>query len=318
MKMDRLISIIMLLLERKTVSGAELAKAFGVSTRTIYRDLDTIGQAGIPIVTRMGRDGGVSIMEQYKVDKRLFTTSDITSLLIGLGGVRSALSGDEISHTLAKVRGMIPEEQLSEIEFQSNQIAIDLTPWTKDVRLAGYLTLIKTAMTDRRTLRFDYTNAQGGATSREVEPYRLLHKGEGWYLQGYCLLRREFRTFRIYRIANLGLTDTVFTPREFDPAALEMSEAASPPMVEVTFRFDEAVKPDVVGFYGDGVVESSGDGMYLAKVMLFDNPRGYHSLLHMGEHCECLAPEYVRAYIAERARMMAALYESQSDSSNSP
>ena len=307
--MDRLISIIMLLLERKTVSANQLADTFGVSTRTIYRDLDTIGQAGIPIVTRMGANGGVSIMEQYKVDKRLFTTSDIASLLIGLGGVRSALSGEEIGATLAKVRGLIPEEQLAEIEFQSNQIAIDLTPWAKDAHLSGYLTLIKTAMTGRRTLRFDYTNARGGSTSREVEPYRLLHKGDGWYLQGYCLLRREFRTFRIYRMTNAELADTVFTPRKFDPAALEISEAASPPMVEVTFRFDEAVKPDVVGFYGDGVIESCGDGTYLAKVMLFDNPRGYHALLYMGEHCECLAPDYVRAYIGERARAMAALYE---------
>lgn len=311
MKMDRLISIIMLLLERKTVNAAELAKIFGVSTRTIYRDLDTIGQAGIPIVTRMGRDGGVSIMEQYKVDKRLFTTSDITSLLIGLGGMRSALSGEEIGATLAKVRGLIPEHQLAEIDFQSNQIAIDLTPWVKDTRLSGYLTMLKTAMTDRRTLVFNYTNAEGGTSNREVEPYRLLHKGDGWYLQGYCLLRQEFRIFRIYRMANLNLTDTVFTPREFDAALLEMKEPLGPSMVEVTFRFDEAVKPDVVGFYGDGVVEACGDGSYLAKVMLFDNPRGYHALLYMGEHCECLAPERVRAYIAERAQAMARLYQDE-------
>jgi len=109
-------------------------------------------------------------------------------------------------------------------------------------------------------------------------------------------------------MANAELADRVFTPRKFDPAALEMSETESPPMVEVTFRFDEAVKPDVTGFYGDGAIESCGDGTYLAKVMLFDNPRGYHSLLYMGEHCECLAPEHVRAYIGERARAMAKLY----------
>lgn len=308
MKMDRLISIIMLLLERKTVNAAELAGAFDVSTRTIYRDLDTINQAGIPIVTHMGRDGGVSIMEEYKVDKRLFTTSDITSLLIGLGGVRSALSGEDIGATLTKVRSMIPEGQVAEIEFQSNQIAIDLTPWAKDARLAGYLTLIKAGMDGKRTLRFDYTNAQGGTSNREAEPYRLLHKGDSWYLQGYCLLRQEFRTFRIYRMVNLELTDIVFTPREFDPALLEMTETTSPPMVEVTFRFDETVKPDVIGIYGDGVVEACGDDTYLAKVPLLDSPMGYHALLYMGEHCECLAPDRVRAYIAERARAMAKLY----------
>ncbi len=308
MKIDRLISIIMLLLERKTVSAAELARTFDVSTRTIYRDLDTIGQAGVPIVTQMGPGGGVSIMEQYKIDKRLFTASDITSLLIGLGGMRSAIAGDELGGTLAKVRGLIPRDHLAEIEAQSERIAIDLSPWEADARLGGYLTLIKTAMTERRILRIEYMDARGRSTSRETEPYRLLHKGDGWYVQGFCLLREEFRTFRISRIAAIAITDTIFAPRAFDPAVFSAQRADSPALVEVIFRFHEKVKPEVTGFFGSGVVEACGDGFYLARITLLDEPYGYHSLLFMAEHCECLAPPHVRAYIAERAREMAKVY----------
>jgi predicted DNA-binding transcriptional regulator YafY len=309
MKMNRLISIIMLLLERKTVSAAELARTFDVSTRTIYRDLDTIGQAGIPIVTQMGPGGGVSIMEQYKIDKRLFTASDITSLLIGLSGMRSAIAGDEVGGTLAKVRGLIPREQLAEIEAQSERIAIDLTPWEADARLGGYLALIKAAMAKHHILRIEYIDARGRRSSREAEPYRLLHKGDGWYMQGFCLLRGEFRTFRLSRIASALSTGTVFEPRPFDASVFSAQLSDSPALVEVIFRFREEAKPEVVGFYGEGAVEACGDGFYLARVMLLDEPYGYHSLLFMAEHCECLSPPYVREYIAERTREMAKVYQ---------
>lgn len=308
MKMDRLISIIMLLLERKKLSATELARTFDVSTRTIYRDIDTIAQAGIPIVTYPGQNGGVGIMEQYKVDKRLFTASDITRLLIGLGGMHSAMSGDEITHTLAKVRGMIPPEQLSEIEFQTNQIAIDLTPWMKDSGLEEKLNRIKAALMGRRTLRFNYTNAYGSGTTREVEPYRLLFKGNSWYLQGYCLLRGEYRMFRFQRMEDLALTERGFEPRKFDPSVFDDWGEINLPLVEVCFRFDETVRQSIVEYFGEGAIVSVEDGMYTARIMAYDNEFGYDMFLMYGEKCEVLSPQRIRSYVAEKAAAIVELY----------
>ncbi len=308
MKMDRLISIIMLLLERETVRAAELARIFGVSTRTIYRDIDTLGQAGIPVVTYPGVNGGIGIMEQYKVDKRLFTVSDITSLLIGLTGVHSALSGSEIASTLVKIRGMIPEEQRTEVEFQTNQIAIDLTPWGQAGRLAEMLSLIKKALAEKTTLAFDYTNAYGQASSREVEPYRLLHKGSSWYLQGYCLMRGGFRTFRFYRMDRLRITGNSFEPRDFDRSVLDMEGQPGAPMVEICFRFDETARKDIEEYYGDGVIESHEGGTHIAKVLMPDNEQSYNIFLLYGDRCECLSPPHVREYIHKKAMAVAAMH----------
>jgi predicted DNA-binding transcriptional regulator YafY len=115
LKIDRLISIIMILLERKKISATKLAEMFEVSTRTIYRDMETINAAGIPILTFPGINGGIGIMEEYKIDKKLFTTSDITTLLMGLGSISSTLTNDEIINTLAKVKGLVPSEQIRDI-----------------------------------------------------------------------------------------------------------------------------------------------------------------------------------------------------------
>jgi len=307
MKVERLVSIIMLLLERKTISAPELAEIFEVSTRTIYRDIDTINQAGIPIVTYPGPNGGIGIMEQYKVDKRLFSTTDVASLLIGLGGIRSVLTTEEIANTLAKVKSMVPQEQLSELDFQMNQITIDLTSWTQDSRQSDYLVLLKKAVAERQTLILDYSNANGDITTREVEPYRLLHKGNSWYLQGYCLLRNELRTFRFNRISKIAPTNTKFTLRPIDFSKLDEG-LSDIPSIEATIRFPESAKKDIVGFYGDGVITSFENGFYTAKIQIADNERGYKLLFLLSNTCECIAPEKARNYLIDWTTAFAKLY----------
>ena len=309
MRLDRLISIIMLLLERETVSAGELAAAFGVSTRTIYRDLDAINQAGVPIVSKMGVHGGAGIMQAYKVDKRLFSASDLTSLLIGLGGAQ-AVRGGELDATLAKVRGLIPQSHQQEVEAAAGRIAIDLEPWYTGSRLRETMELAQAALAANRVLRFEYISSVGKATRRRVEPQRLLYKGNSWYLQGYCLLRGAWRTFRLSRTEDMVMEDEVFTPRPFNPDVF----ASSPPdvpMVEADIRFDAGLLRDMVDFYGEGVVTSRDGDMYTARITLMDNEQGYSMLLMYGERCECLGPPHVRAFLLQKAEAVASMYRGE-------
>jgi predicted DNA-binding transcriptional regulator YafY len=159
LKIDRLISIIMILLQRKKISATKLAEMFEVSTRTIYRDIQTINSAGIPIITYPGINGGIGIMEEYKIDKKLFTTSDIAVLLMSLGSISRALTSDGIISTLAKVKGLVPDEQIRDIELKSNQITVDLTPWIENRKLNPNLEKIKRALEEKKFLSFEYTNS---------------------------------------------------------------------------------------------------------------------------------------------------------------
>ena len=129
MKIDRLVSIIMILLDKKRIGAQELADMFEVSPRTIYRDIDAINMAGIPVRSIPGVGGGFEIMQRYKIDKKVFSADDLSALLMGLSSLSGIMRGDELVHALTKVRSFIPADRANEIALKANQIYIDLSPW---------------------------------------------------------------------------------------------------------------------------------------------------------------------------------------------
>ena len=129
MKIDRLVSIIMVLLDKERIGAHELANMFEVSPRTIYRDIDTINMAGIPIRSISGVGGGFEIMKEYKIDKSVFSTADLSAILMGLSSLSDMMRGNELINALAKVKSFIPADKANEIELKANQICIDLSPW---------------------------------------------------------------------------------------------------------------------------------------------------------------------------------------------
>lgn len=299
MKIDRLISIIMILLERQRASIPELAEICEVSPRTISRDLETINQAGIPIVSYPGLHGGVGIMENYKMEKRLFSTADVTTLLMGLGCIRSSLSGQEVVNALAKVKGLIPEEQRREIELRAGRLTIDMTPWVGNTGYAEIMETIQQALEESRLLQFVYTDRQGQKSSRTVEPYRLLFKGMRWYLDGYSLERQDFRLFKLARMQAVILSDTEFIPRDYYPKAKIQPDFQDINIMTVTVRVKGDAVERLEELYGTDIFTAESGGWHTAQISLTDDARGYRFLLGLGADCECIAPEDVRKNIAD-------------------
>lgn len=294
MKIDRLISVIMLLLERQKMSVAELAEICEVTPRTISRDLETINQAGIPIVSYMGAHGGVGIMESYKLEKRLFSTADVTTLLMGLGCIRSSLSGQEVTNALAKVKGFIPEEQRGEIEMRAGRLSVDTTPWVGNTQQTDFIAVIQQAMEESRLLAFSYTDRLGSGSCRTVEPYRLLLKGMRWYLDGYCLEREDFRLFKLSRMQGLSLLDTAFTPRNYRPDAVVQPEFQDENIVTVTLRVKHGAADRLEELFGIDVFEAVEGDWRIAHIPITSDERGYRFLLGFGVDCVCVKPQIVR------------------------
>ena len=145
MKVDRLVSIIMTLLDKKRMGAQELADMFEVSPRTIYRDIDAINMAGIPIRSTSGVGGGFEIMPEYKIDKSVFSTADLSVILMGLSNLSSMVRGDELVNVLAKVKSFVPADKAKDIEIKINQICIDLSSWSGNKNIQPYLQMIKAA-----------------------------------------------------------------------------------------------------------------------------------------------------------------------------
>ena len=236
MKVDRLVSIIMILLEKERIGAQELADLFEVSPRTIYRDIDTINMAGIPVRSTSGVGGGFEIMQKYKIDKNVFSTSDLSAILMGLSGLSNVMRGDELVNALAKVKSFIPADRAKDIELKANQICIDLSPWMGNRNIQPYLEMIKTALQGSKLLSFEYVAHHGNKSTRTVEPYQLVLKSSHWYLQGYCHKRNDFRLFRLSRISNLQMHEEGFTLRDYEKPQLDFDDILAMMQTRIKIR----------------------------------------------------------------------------------
>lgn len=309
MKVDRLVSIIMILLDKERISAQELADMFEVSPRTIYRDIDAINMAGIPVSSTSGVGGGFEIMQKYKLDKKVFSTADLSSLLMGLSNLSGIVRSDELAHALAKVKSFIPADRSKEIELKVNQICIDLSPWMGNGNIQPYLEICKTALQENRLLSFEYIAHHGAKTARTVEPYQLVLKSSHWYLQGYCHKSNDFRLFRLSRMSNLQTEDETFAPRDYQKPTLDFGEILETMQTKIKIRIHSSVLDRVLDFCTYEDFSPDGDEHYIVSFPFVENDYHYNILFSFGDRCECLEPLHIRMEMKRRIHDIAAIYE---------
>ena len=309
MKVDRLVSIIMILLEKKRIGAQELADMFEVSSRTIYRDIDTINMAGIPVRGASGVGGGFEIMQKYKIDKKVFSTADLSAILMGLSNLSNVMRGDELVNALAKVKSFIPAERAKEIELKANQVYVDLSPWMGNRNMQPYLEIIKTALQESRLLTFEYADRYGNKTARTAEPYQLVLKSSHWYWQGYCHKRNDFRLFRLSRTSNLQIQEELFVPRDYQKPQLGFTDILATMQTEIKIRIHKSVMDRVLDYCAYEHFSPEGDEHYIVSFPFVENEYHYNILFGFGDKCECLEPLHIRTEMKRRAYNIAALYE---------
>lgn len=200
MKLERLISIIFKLLNHEILSASRLADEFQVSSRTIYRDIEAICAAGIPVVSYQGTNGGFGIIQGYKFDKSLIGSNDILSLLTVLSSLSSVFEDKTVEQTIERLKVL-------DKNSKSNTLLVDLQSHRTE---PNSLINLRKAILDNRVVRFEYVNNKNEFTSRELEPVHLHYKFRNWYLYGYCRERCDYREFRVSRMMNIAVTQEKF------------------------------------------------------------------------------------------------------------
>ena len=309
MKIDRLISIIIILLEKERIGAQELADMFEVSPRTIYRDIDAINMAGIPVRGASGVGGGFEIMQEYKIDKKVFSTADLSALLMGLSSLSNIVRGDELVNALAKVKSFIPADRAKDIELKANQIYIDLSPWMGNRNIQPYLEIIKTALQENKLLSFEYITHRGNKTTRSAEPYQLVLKSSHWYLQGYCHKRNDFRLFRLSRMSNLQIQEEFFTPRDYQKPQLDFTDILATMQAKIIIRIHKSVMDRVLDYCAYEHFSPDGDEHYIVSFPFIENEYYYNILFSFGDKCECIEPLHIRSEMKRRIYNIATLYE---------
>ena len=310
MKVDRLVSIIMILLDKKRIGAQELADMFEVSPRTIYRDLDAINMAGIPVRSTSGVGGGFEIMQNYKIDRKVFSSADLSALLMGLSGLSNMIRGDELVNALAKVKSFIPADSAKDIELKANQIYVDLSPWMNNRNMQPYLEMIKTALQESKLLSFEYVNRYGNITARTAEPYQLVLKNSHWYWLGYCYKRNDFRLFKLSRTSNLQIQEGFFTPRDYPKPQLDISDIVDTMQKDINIRIHKSIMERILDYCTYEQFTPDGDEHYIVRFPFIENDYYYNILFSFGDKCECLEPLHIRSEMKRRIHDIAAIYES--------
>ncbi len=301
MKIDRLIGILSILLQKEITTAPELAEYFEVSRRTINRDIETLCQAGIPIQTMQGVGGGISIMDGYRMDRTLLTSRDMQMILAGLRSLDSVSGSGYYGQLMEKLQA-----GSSEYISGSESILIDLSSWYKDT-LAPKIALIQDAIEFQKRIRFDYYSP-GGETKREIEPYYLIFKWSSWYVYGFCLLRKDFRLFKLNRMDGI-IYGSGFERRSKIPKPELSNDKVFPPEGKVKAVFDPSMKWHLVEEYGIDSFKEQKDGTLLFEHKYPDDEGLISWILSCRDKVTVIEPESVRNKIYQIACDLTAKYQ---------
>lgn len=288
-KIERLISIIMILLQKNVVSATEFAKLFNVSKRTILRDMETLGLSNIPIYSINGVNGGYGIMDEYKIDKRLLSSKDLENILTALGGLGKILFSDEVESTLKKIESMIGSTTLG------GTIQLSFYNWDGRPEIVQILKTCQEALVQGRLLTFDYIDRSGVKSQRRVEPYQLHFSEMSWYLKGFCLDRMEYRTFKLSRTDNLNMDIKTFVARDYETEQ-KAEQYYQPQLITIKALISHRIKDQFIERYGQKRIEAYNSELFIAEIDMPQNHFGFRFLAGFGTDLEIIEP---KAYVEE-------------------
>lgn len=301
MKIDRLLGILSVLLQKETATAPELAEQFEVSRRTINRDIEALCKAGIPVVTRQGAGGGISIMDNYKISRTLLTSTEMRDILAGLRGLDSINGTNRYGQLMEKLSA-----GSSDFLTGGQSVLIDLSSWYKE-SLAPKIELLQQAIDGRLEVCFYYFSPSG-ESERTIEPFYLLFCWSSWYVWGFCRLRGAFRMFKLNRMDRLCLSGRTFPVRAVPLPEIDRNNRF-PGAVRARILFDAACKWRLVEEYGPDSFREQPDGRLLFERRFSDREYLVTWLMGFRDKAFLLEPEDVQKELLEAFQKVKERYE---------
>ncbi|MEW9699532.1 helix-turn-helix transcriptional regulator [Paenibacillus sp. SI8] len=310
MKIDRLLAMIVLLLNRERVSAKELADRFEVSTKTIYRDMETLSQSGIPIMAHKGISGGFEIMEQYTINRQFLTLKEIAAIVAAVKGITSVLDDGSLATLLEKVMALLSKSDRLDGEIKGTGIIFDFNPWGQSALAREKINSLRQAIEKSLRVRIQYLNSNGTESERIIEPSNLILKGYLWYLQAYCTLRSDFRVFRLSRIQGLRMLTEHFVHREIPSLERYVwdSDWSKETEKEMLLHFHPKVRYRIEDTFPHERITMLEDGSIQVKGKFTDDEWFYGMLLSYGDYVKVEQPVSVAREVMHRAKKIIEQY----------
>jgi len=299
MQINRLFEIVYILLDKKRVTAKELTEHFGVSRRTICRDIDTLSAVGIPIYTERGKGGGISLLPDFVLNKSILSEQEQNEILSALHGL-SNVKTDDSKQILQRLSTIFNKTT-------TNWIEVDYSGWTHE---NDFFNDFKVVILEQRIVEFDYYNKHGDKTFRRVEPMQVWFKSKSWYLKGFCLTKHGMRLYKLSRIKNLNVTDEHFKQRD----SLIVSGNPIDSIYEggkninLKLRIEAEKAYRIYDDLYESMVEKQPDGSFIATMTWPEDSWLYDFILSFGKYIEVLEPEHMRNIIKDEAQKISEKY----------
>ncbi|MCI8674624.1 MAG: YafY family transcriptional regulator [Lachnospiraceae bacterium] len=292
MQESRLFKIVYYLLDKGRATAPELAEKFEVSVRTIYRDIDALSGAGIPVYAEAGRNGGIRLMHDFVLDQAVLSEEEKQEILTALQGI-NFMQNIGGSQTLQKLSALfrLPSE---------NWLEVDFSRWGDNLFDNEKFELLKSAVIHCRSVRLRYAGASGEASVRTVQPCKLAYKSNAWYLKAFCMEREDWRMFKLNRILDLEILEEGFQRRDFP----EQEEAYEGEYRQITLRFPREMAYRVYDEFDKTQVRQQGDGSLVACARMPEDAWLTGYLLSFGTQVEILSPASLKEAVARQAKLI--------------
>ncbi len=288
MRESRLFQILYILLEKGAATAKELAEKLEVSPRTVYRDIDALSQAGVPVYAEPGRSGGIRLLGDFVLDKALFSPAERRELLSALQSLSALESGSPTFSKLSALFGPPPESWLE----------VDFSRWGNKLEDNKKFETFKSAILCHQRLKIAYAAASGQITTRIVLPLKLSYKSKSWYLHAFCTERQSPRLFKLTRILDYTLLPQHFSP----PLPSPLPESSPSPSTRFRFLFPSEMAYRVYDEFAADEISLQPNGDYLVTVEMPDDSWVLSFLLSCCGHVQVLEPRRLRNLLAETAQ----------------
>lgn len=290
MQESRLFKILYYLLEKGQTTAPELAKRFEVSVRTIYRDIDALSEAGIPIYAEAGRNGGICLLEGFVLDKAVLSDGEKQEILASLQSL-SAVGASYDRNMLTKLSALF---QVGSEDW----LEADFSRWGEKARDNEKFEAIKRAVIRRTAMKIQYESAYQGGSERVIYPLKLLYKAKEWYVKAFCTQKQGFRLFKLTRIIEWEVLEETFEPMTFPRYEEEQQYTGNSIILrfakEMAYRvYDEFDRNQVTRF-------ENGELQVTASMPEDEWLIGY--LLSFGTQVDVIQPTYLKEILAKRAK----------------
>ena len=278
------------MLEKGRTTAPELAEKFEVSVRTIYRDVDALSEAGIPIYTETGRNGGIHLLDDFVLNKALLSEKEKQEILSSLQSL-SAVGVSYDANMVTKLSALFHTN--SEDWFEA-----DFSRWGGKSADNDKFESVKTAVIYHKSMQIVYEGSCHGGSKRTILPLKLMYKAKEWYVKAYCMQKQDFRIFKLTRIVEWKVLDEEFEPISFPEYDVESGQAGN----TIVLKFSKDVAYRVYDEFDKSQVKRLESGELLVSAQMPEDDWLVGYLLSFGTQVDIIEPSYLRETLAQKAK----------------